>query len=269
LAWVRIRRSLDSPGNSNRDEADRKEVSGVAVDSVAASSADDESAEQDETQSVTELLGELGRNVSVLVLCEAQLAAANNMPEVRRTARDLGGALLATTGFLAAFVFANVAAFEGLATVVPGWAAALLLGAMWIVLAVTLVLALMVRAGHVTGWRWWQVFMSGPEGALDDLERALDDAKQAVRDTLERLAPAISIEIASASVAMAGDMAGDVIDAGEDILDASDDLVESIAEDLPAGGVVNQIWDVVLMPGRFGLKVATTVLKGGEPGGRS
>jgi hypothetical protein len=45
--------------------------------------------------------------------------------------------------------------------------------------------------------------------------------------------------------------------------------VESIAEDLPVGGVVNQIWDVVLMPGRFGLKVATTVLESGEPGDRS
>jgi len=241
----------------------------VAVDSVAAPAADEESAEQDETKSVTELLGELGRNLSVLALCEAQLAAAHNMPEVRRAARDIGGAALAAAAFLTASVFANVAAFEGLSTVVPGWAAALLLGAIWIVIAVALVLALTVRAGHVTGWRWWRVFRSGPEGALDDLERALDDAKQAVRDTLERLAPAISVEIASASVAMAGDMAGDAIDAGQDILEASDDLIESIAEDLPAGGVVNQIWDVVLMPGRFGLKVATTVLKAGEPGERS
>ena len=241
----------------------------MAVDSVAASPAEDESAEQDETQSVTELLGELGRNVSVLVLCEAQLAAASNMPEVRRAARDIGGAMLAATAVLTAFVFANVAAFEGLSIVVAGWAAALMLGAVWIVLAVTLVVALTVRAGHVTGWRWWRAFRTGQEGTLDDLERALDDAKQAVRDTLERLAPAISIEIASASVAMAGDMAGDAIDAGQDILEATDDLVESIAEDLPAGGVVNQIWDVVLMPGRFGLKVATTVLKSGEPGERS
>jgi hypothetical protein len=27
------------------------------------------------------------------------------------------------------------------------------------------------------------------------------------------------------------------------------------------------MWDVVLMPGRFGVKVATTVLKRGEPEG--
>jgi hypothetical protein len=29
--------------------------------------------------------------------------------------------------------------------------------------------------------------------------------------------------------------------------------------------VVNQMWDVVLMPGRYGLKVVTTVLKRDEP----
>jgi hypothetical protein len=43
-------------------------------------------------------------------------------------------------------------------------------------------------------------------------------------------------------------------------------MVEAMAEDLPGGGVVNQMWDVVLMPGRFGFRVATTVLKRGETG---
>ena len=64
---------------------------------------------------------------------------------------------------------------------------------------------------------------------------------------------------------MATGMAGGVVDAGGDILEASDDMVEALAEDLPGGGVVNQVWDVVLMPGRYGLRVATTVLKRGEP----
>ena len=237
----------------------------MAVDSVAASPAE-ETAERDETPSITDLLAELGRTVSVLVFCEAQLAAVRNMPQVRRTARDLGAALIAATAFLTAFVFANVAGFLGLSTVVSGWVAALVFVSAWIALGISLVLVLMVRAGQVSGWRWWRIFRAGPEEAVQDLEQALADAKQAVLDTLGRLAPAISIEIASASVAVAGDMAGDVVDAGEDILEASDDLVESIADDLPAGGVVNQIWDVVLMPGRFGLKVATTVLKTGEPG---
>jgi len=238
----------------------------VAVESNADSPAEDEPAEQDETPSLSELLSELARNLTILAFCEAQLVAVRNMPQVRRTARDIGAALIAATAFLAAFVFANVAGFLGLSTVMSGWAAALVLCAVWLVLAVSLVLALMVRAGHVSGWRWWRIFGGGPEDAVHDLEQALAEAKEAVLETLARLAPAISIEIASASVAMAGDMAGDVLETGQDILEASDDLVESITEDLPAGGVVNQIWDVVLMPGRFGLKVATTVLKAADAG---
>ncbi len=52
-----------------------------------------------------------------------------------------------------------------------------------------------------------------------------------------------------------------VVDAGDDLLEASDDIVEAMADNLPGGSIVNQMWDVVLMPGRFGVKVATTVLK--------
>jgi hypothetical protein len=84
-----------------------------------------------------------------------------------------------------------------------------------------------------------------------------------VRATLERLAPAITVEIATAAVPMAGDMAGSVVDVGGDLLEASDDMVEAIVDDLPGGSVMNQMWDVVLMPGRFGVRVATTVLKRG------
>ena len=40
-----------------------------------------------------------------------------------------------------------------------------------------------------------------------------------------------------------------------------DDMVEGIVDDLPGGSVMNQMWDVVLMPGRFGVRIATTVLK--------
>jgi hypothetical protein len=242
-----------------------REVVAETVDLVVASPAEDESAMRDETQSVNELLVQLGRDVSVLVFCEAQLATSRNMPEVRRAARDIAGALVAAIAFLAAFVFANVAALQALSTVLSGWLTALVLSAAWIVLGASLLLALMVRAGHVTGWKWWRVFSAGPEETLKELEQARADAEQAVRDTLERLAPAISIEIATAAVPIAGDMASDVVDAGQDILETSDEMVEGIAEDLPGGGVVNQMWDVVLMPGRFGLKVATTVLKRDEP----
>jgi hypothetical protein len=219
--------------------------------------------EQDAKDSVTELFVELGHDLSVLGFCEAQLAASRHMPEVRRAARDLAASLVAVVAFVTAFVFANVAAMLGLTSVVDPWLAAVILALAWIALGGLLAVALAVRAGHVTGWRWWRVFRDGPEKSLEDLERARDEAEEAVRATLERLAPAITVEIASAAMPMAGDMAGSVVDVGGDLLEASDDMVEAIVDDLPGGGVVNQMWDVVLMPGRFGVRIATTVLKRG------
>ena len=82
-----------------------------------------------------------------------------------------------------------------------------------------------------------------------------------MRDTLERLAPAITAEIALAAVPMAGDMASGVVEAGEELMDSADEIMDTLAEEVPGGGVVNQIWDVVLIPGRLGVRVATTVLR--------
>jgi len=214
-----------------------------------------------EDASVTALFVELGRDLSVLGFCEAQLAASRHMPEVRRAARDLAASLVAAVAFLTAFTFANVAAMLGLSSGVTPWLAAVILAIAWIALGGLLVVALAVRAGRVTGWRWWRVFRGGPKESLEDLERARDEAEEAVRTTLERLAPAITVEMASAAVPMAGDMAGSVVDVGGDLLEASDDMVEAMVDDLPGGSVMNQMWDVVLMPGRFGVRIATTVLK--------
>ena len=236
------------------------------VDEVSESSAEDEEAKDDEAPSVTELLVRLGRDVSVLVLCETQLAAARNLPEVRRAARDIAGALVAGLALLTAFVFANVAALDGLTAVVPSWLAALILCLVWLVIGLALTIALMVRAGHVTGWKWWRVFQAGPEESLQDLERARTEAEQAVRETLARLAPAVTVEIASASVGVAGDLADDVVEAGDDLLEGSEEFVEGIVEDIPGGGVVSQVWAVILMPGRLGIRVVTTALGRGDSG---
>ena len=112
-----------------------------------------------------------------------------------------------------------------------------------------LALFLRARARHVTGWN------------AEDAEQARADAEQAVRETLERLSPLVSREIALAAVPMAGDMASGVVDAGGELIENADDMVEAMTQGLPGGGVVNQMWDVVLMPGRLGIRVATTVLK--------
>jgi hypothetical protein len=231
------------------------------IDEASATSAEDKETKDEESPSVTELLVLLGRAVSVLVFCEAHLAASRNMPEVRRAARDIAGALIAALAFLTAFVFANAAALHGLSTQMSPWLAALLLCVVWLVVGSTLVVALMIRTGHVTGWRWWRVFSAGPEESLADLERARAEAEHAVRETLMQLAPALTVEIASASVAVAGDVAGDVVGAGEDLLDTSEEMVEAIAEDLPGGSVASQMWGIALTPGRYGIKAATTILR--------
>ncbi len=231
----------------------------------AAAPPDEETDEPNGDESVTELLIQLGRDVSVLAFCEAHLAASRNMPQVRRAARDLAAALVAGIAFLAAFVFANVAAMLGLTTALPAWLAALVLTLAWLVVGGVVSVALMVRAGRVTGWKWWRLFTAGRDESLRDLEEARADAEEAVLATLENLAPAITVEIAAAVVPVASGAVSGVVDVGGDLIEASDDMVEAIAEDLPVGGVVNQMWDVVLMPGRFGLRVATTVLKRGEP----
>ena len=234
------------------------------VDEAASLSEGEPEKPDEKSPSLTELLAELGRDLSVLASCEVQLAISRNLPEVRRAARDIAAAVFVAVAFATAFVFVNVAALYGFSRAMSWWLAALVLAAIWIGVGTALLVALMVRAGQVTGWKWWRVFTAGPEESGEGLERARAEAEQAVYDTLGRLAPVVTVEIASAALPLAGGMASGVVDAGDDLLEASDDIVESIAEDLPGGSVVNQVWDVVLMPGRFGIKIATTVLKRGE-----
>jgi hypothetical protein len=152
---------------------------------------------------------------------------------------------------LAAFAFANVAAYAGLATTLAPWQAALVLAGAWIVVGGALVLAV---AGRVSRSRLWKAIASSSPEAVAQLEKARDDAVQAVHDTLEKLGPAISIEIVAAAVPSAGGLV-------ETAFDASDAAVEALVENVPGGSAVNQIWDVALMPGRFGLRVATTMFK--------
>ena len=205
---------------------------------------------EDETeQPVMELLERLARDLGVLVVCEARLAAARHRPELRRTARDVAAAAILAVALLAAFVLANVAAVLALSEAMPGWAAALVLAAAWAAIGLVLALFLRARARR----------LAAP--AAGDPEQALAAAQQAVRETLERLAPEITREIALASVPMADDIAVGVVDAGGELIENADEIVDAITAELPGGGVVNQIWDVVLMPGRFGIRVATTVLK--------
>jgi hypothetical protein len=223
----------------------------------------DEAEEPQDARSVTELLEQLRRELSELGMSEAQLEAARNMPEVRRAARDIVGALVVVVAALTAFTFLNVAAVDGLSRVLATWLAALVLVAVWIAVSGVLLFGLMGRARR---WLLWIVLKEPPPTeAVEELECERNAAGKAARRTLERLGPALAIEIALAAVPKAGDVASSVVETGDSVFEASDEIVVEFAEQIPGGGVVNQIWDVALVPGRFGIKVATTVLRRGSP----
>ncbi|HUK44499.1 MAG TPA: phage holin family protein [Gaiellaceae bacterium] len=216
---------------------------------------EEESRDSDEPRSVTELLEQLGRELGQLAVYEVELETARNMRDVRRGMRDGAVAIVAAVALLAAFVFANVAAFIGLSSAMPAWLAALVLAGAWVALGALLGLGVFAR---VRRWRLSKAFLTSSEEVLGQLERARDDAGEAVGVTLEQLGPALSIEIANAAIPSAGGIV-------EGVLDVSDDAVQAVVEDLPAGSVVNQIWDVALIPGRYGLRIATTVLRRDAP----
>ena len=223
---------------------------------------DEEAEAPDEPQSVTELLEQLSRELSELGTSAAQLEAARNMPEVRRTARDVAGVLVLVLAALTAFAFVNVAAYVGLSTVVATWLAALVLAAIWIVIAGVLLFGLMGRARR---WLLWIVLKEPPPAALDELERERDAAAEAVRNTLGQLGPTLAIQIAMAGMSNAGDVAETVVDVGGSMLEGSGEVIADLTADAPGGSVINQVWDVALVPGRFGIRVASTVLRRGRP----
>jgi hypothetical protein len=55
-------------------------------------------------------------------------------------------------------------------------------------------------------------------------------------------------------------MADGAVEVAAELIESADDVVDAITGEVPGGSVVNQMWDVVLMPGRLGIRVATTVL---------
>jgi Putative Actinobacterial Holin-X, holin superfamily III len=241
----------DARSDSPEDKAERRE---------------EEAEEPEDARSVTELFEQLGRELSELGMAEAQLEAARNMPEVRRLARDIVGALVMVVAALTAFAFVNVAAVDGLSRVLATWLAALVLAAVWIAVGGTLLFGLMGRARR---WLLWIVGKAPPKKALEELEGERDAAGRDARGTLERLGPALAIQIALAAVPKAGEVAGDVasgvVEAGDSVLDASDEIIGEFTEQIPGGGAVNQVWAVALAPGRLGIRVATTVLRRGRP----
>jgi membrane protein YqaA with SNARE-associated domain len=203
----------------------------------------------DDDESVAVLLGQLARQLAALGVYESRNAAARHEQELRSAGRDVALLLVALVAFGSAFVLASAAAVMLLAKVVPAWLAALVLAAAWAALGGILALVLLGRARRLA------------KRAPQTADEARVATEEAVRTTIELLVTAMTKQIALAAVPATGEL----LDMGEDVLESADDMVEAITDELPGGGVVNQVWAVALAPGRLGIRVATTVLKRAGP----
>jgi hypothetical protein len=164
---------------------------------------------------------------------------------------------------LSAFVFANWALANALASPLPGWRAPLVLAAAW--LGVALLVAVPV------GWRR----RAGDRTETSRYRRqALDEAEQSFRETIDRLGDAIAVateeRIATALLPLAGGMVevGEgMVEGTDDVLEAADEMTDVVESVVPGGVVVNRAFDVALAPGRLGVRVARRALTFGRDEG--
>jgi hypothetical protein len=210
--------------------------------------------QHDDDDSIMELVERFGRDSSVLVLREAELAAARHETDVRRAGRDATAAAIAAVALGTAFLLANWAAVRGLSGSLSSWRAPLLLAAVWLVVGIAVAALPLSRIRHL---------LNRPTPSIEERERARDDAVQRVRESLEKLGAGLADEAQARMVAAMVPSADGMLETGEDVLEASEELLEDMVESAPGGSVVGQVIDFALIPGRYGIRVATTVLKGG------
>jgi len=239
----------------------RPKVTETADESFLDPETDDEgwaADEDDEATPATELLEQVGRNASTLVVREVQLATSHHIPELRRAGRDLVVVVAAVVSLLAAFVLVNWAVVAALSSPLPGWRAPLLVGAVWAALGALLVAFVLARAEELLGAGWRRALVVDQSEIVRSREQARDEAEQALRDSLGDFAEAVASEAGALVADAVVPLASGAVDVGEDVIDAVDDLTDTIGERVPGGGVINQVADLMLLPGRYVLRVVGT-----------
>ena len=130
-----------------------------------------------------------------------------------------------------------------------------------------MVLAAILRARLRRGSTgvWIRVLGGDREAAIAELRASRDVAERDVRTSLDRFGDAV----AAASAAQLADAVvpfGDTL--GDELVDEAEEVLDELA-DIPGAGAIGQVVDIVLFPGRLGLRIATTVLRGGSEDGRA
>jgi hypothetical protein len=248
--------------DQDRPVATEERAEGVALEGAA----DEEAVDQAEAQA-TELLEQVGRDASVLVLREVELTTSRHIPELRRAARDVSVVLAIGIAFATAFVLGNWAIVNALSSPLPGWRAPLVVGAVWAVVGALLLVFMLNRTGHLLGWRWWRATVADPAETVRTREAARDDAQHTLRESLQQFAAAVAHEAGVLVTTAVVPLAGGAAEAGEKVLDVVDEVSDVIEEKLPGGGVINRVADLALKPGRYAVDAVTKSLKGDEPDG--
>lgn len=223
--------------------------------------------EEEETASVSvsERAEQVARAAAALSLRGAELAAVRRAPELRPIARDGVGVAVLSAALITAFGFGNWAAASALSIVMTDWQAALVLTAAWI--AVGLLLAALLLRGGPLARNWRRVLAPASADNLQRRQEALDEAEQTLRENVDQLGEAIAHaaeqKIAAAVLPLAGGMVTvgeEMVEATDEIIEKTDEITDVIEERLPGGVVVNRVFDFVLVPGRFGIRIARSVL---------
>jgi hypothetical protein len=226
--------------------------------------------EEEETAPVpvSERAEEVARAAAVLSLRGAELAAARRAPELRPVARDLAGVAVLAVAGITAFGFANWAAASALSTTMSDWAAALVLAAVWIAIGVT-VASLLLRGGPLSR-NWRRVVAPAAADNLQERQGAVDEAGRNLRTAIDEFGEAVALAAEQKIAAAVLPLAGGMVEVGEEMVEATDEIIEkadeitdAIEESVPGGIVVNRVIDFVLVPGRFGIRIARSVLQAG------
>ncbi len=211
--------------------------------------------------SIAELTERLARDSGRLAAHEAALSASQHVPQLRRVAVGVGTAGAIVLAFLTAFALVNWAAVDGLSAVMPTWLAALVLAAVWAVVGVVLAAILRARLRRGSTGVWVRILGDDRDDAIAELQASRDVAERDVRTSLDRFGDAV----AAASAAQIADAVVPFADSmGDELLEEAGEMLDAVTDSVPAAGAVGQVVDIVLFPGRLGLRIATTVFRGGS-----
>ena len=211
----------------------------------------------DEDQGLTEVVEQLGRDVSALLLREADSPPFAIVRQYAR-ARDAIAVGVAVVAFGTTFLLANWATVRALSGLPDG--GPLVLSVAWAIVGCVLVLVLILHSRESTGSSWWHAFVG-----RDDVE-IVEDA-----NARERCPPACA--------PAAGEARGATATNAEAIVAAAvvpiarhrqrrrgrsrryEAAFEDVVEKIPGADLVAEVIDFVLIPGRLGIRIMATVMK--------